>query len=399
MGFLRVALTATALLLAVLPCSAQDSVAADDAAERLAASGFTNVRVAETRNFVAFSIENDAYKLQSDGIAAAVDIIEEAGLLADKPVKLVLTEYDLPRVTLEWWPELGRWVSSSRTDSSWDLLRLQKKLNSSFGKVDVTVYPQLSLKNLIITQVYQSLWNLNPAVEFGLWPGSRFSYQLVVPVYNDGYGLYASKVHPGMITLAQHFRDPWNLGIFGKATVGTFSNGRYGAAFEMKYYLPDEHFSVDGELGYVNLYYFDGFIFHFDYKGFDLLWKAGVNWYWAANQTTFSLHAQKFLMGDKGLKFEMVRHFHHASVGFYAEKAKYGHTNGGFRFQIVLPPYKLKRRGYIPRINTSTSMGMTYNANNEQHYYKEFRSEYRDNILTNNSFNPVYLESAANREK
>ena len=57
------------------------------------------------------------------------------------------------------------------------------------------------------------------------------------------------------------------------------------------------------------------------------------------------------------------------------------------------------RKGYIPRVNTSTSMGMTYNANNEQYYYKEFRSEYKDNILTNNAFNPVYLGEAANRKK
>ena len=42
-------------------------------------------------------------------------------------------------------------------------------------------------------------------------------------------------------------------------------------------------------------------------------------------------------------------------------------------------------------------MGMSYNANNEQYYYKEFRSEASDNIMSKNYYNPYYIESALNR--
>ena len=55
-------------------------------------------------------------------------------------------------------------------------------------KVDVVVYPEVSLKNLVITQVYQVLFNLSPAVEVSFWKGMKLTAQVIFPVYNDGYG-------------------------------------------------------------------------------------------------------------------------------------------------------------------------------------------------------------------
>ena len=39
-----------------------------------------------------------------------------------------------------------------------------------------------------------------------------------------------------------------------------------------------------------------------------------------ARKITFEI--KQYLMGEKGVKFEMIRHFRYASVGFYAQKAK-----------------------------------------------------------------------------
>ena len=92
----------------------------------------------------------------------------------------------------------------------------------------------------------------------------------------------------------------------------------------------------------------------------------------------------------------MIRHFRHCSVGFYAMKgfSEMQHTNGGFRFQIALPPYRQARHGYLPRVSTSGQMGMAYNANNEQYFYQEFRAEASDNIMSKNDYNPYYINAA-----
>ena len=52
-------------------------------------------------------------------------------------------------------------------------------------------------------------------------------------------------------------------------------------------------------------------------------------------------------------------------------KAEGVRANGGFRFQVALPPYRYKRKGYIPRVTPSKNMGIAYNAGNERYYIKD----------------------------
>jgi hypothetical protein len=138
--------------------------------------------------------------------------------------------------------------------------------------------------------------------------------------------------------------------------------------------------------------YWDAFHYHYD-KDLVLTWSLGANFYWPEYNTQFSLKGEQYFLGERGVKFEMIRHFRYASVGFYAMKAQYAKSNGGFRFQILLPPYKQKRHKYIPRISTSYNMGIAYNAGNEQYYYKQYRSEASENIMNENSFNPYFIKS------
>ncbi|MBO6082016.1 MAG: hypothetical protein J6P46_03195 [Bacteroidales bacterium] len=405
------------LALAPLALAAQGWSRADSTAQALADAGFANVRAVQTDAFTVFTIENDAYKIPAEGFARAVQIIEGAGLDASRPVKIIGTSYKVPELTVTYDPELGLWRSTKRLDASWDAVKGQPMLNNSFGKTDINVYPQVSLKNLIITQVYQSLWSICPAIEVPLWPGAKFSYQVKIPVVNDGYGEMEAYPHPGFITLSQHFRDPWHLNILGKATVGVFNSTHVGAALELAYWFPNERFWVDTKLGVLDLIRFGPSIRRIDGKrekgplpewlvGFwmhpnatpdwHLAWNVALNYYCPSLQTQFLLRAERFVRRDYGIKFEMIRHFRHCSVGFYAMKGVTAaqHTNGGFRFQIALPPYRHARRGYLPRISTSGQMGMAYNANNEQYYYQEFRSEASDNIMSKNYYNPYYINAA-----
>ena len=388
-------LTALVLLLASLTSGAQPGYRADDTARRLVEAGFTNVRVAESGDYTVFTVENDYYKIPAEGFARAVSIVEAAGLDASKPVKIIGTSRRVPQVTITRDPAAGGWKTTRRLDASWDLVRGQELRNSSFGKVDIVVYPQVSLMNLIITQVYQSLWQLSPAVEVSLWPGSKLSYQIQIPVVNDGYGPLESRIHAGIITLSQSFRDPWGWNVLGKVTVGRFSNKRYGIALEAAYHFPNERFWVDGRIALLDLCEAYGLVLVPNASmDFRLFGNLAANYYCPMLQTQFTLRAEKFLIGDLGAKFEMVRHFRHCSVGFYAMKGvdKGAHTNGGFRFQVALPPYGQKRHGYLPRLTTSGQMGISYNANNERYYYKEFRTEASDNIMSKNSFNPYYID-------
>lgn len=375
----------------------------NETVEELISMGFENVRCTETENERIYTIENNVYKAQGVGIAKAIKIIQQQGLPEGKRCKVIVTHLDVPELSLTYQPSNytdslstngnAVWKTSYNVDG-WQEIKKEKAKNSSRFKVDILIYPQLSYKNLIITQIYQALFTLNPAVEVSFWSGMKLTGQLIVPVYNDGYSIHQNKVHPGFLTLSQRFRLPYN--IKGKATVGYFNADRYGA--DLMFFRPfdvDERFSLEGRLGYVGIGYWDGFKLHYD-TDMSWTWTIGANFYWPRYNTQFSLKGEQYLMKDRGIKFEMIRHFRYASIGFYAMKGKDANSNGGFRFQVLLPPYKQKRHKLLPRVNTSYNMGIAYNAGNEQYYYRQYRSEANENIMNNNSFNPYFIKTEIN---
>jgi len=389
------------LMLAMLSSIASWGQEKRNAVEELVEHGFENVRWTENEDECIYTIENNVYKAEGVGISKVIDIIQKHGLPTDKRCKVIVTHLEVPELSLTYHPnrndstetdDKAGWQTSYEIGQSWDSIKKEKAKNSSRFKVDILVYPQLSFKNLIITQIYQVLFTLNPAVEVSLWPGMKFTGQLIVPVYNDGYGYLQDKVHPGFITLSQRFRLPFN--IKGMATVGYFSADRYGADLQLFYPFRDERFSLEGRIGSVAIGYWNGFNLHYDTE-FSTTWSLGANFYWPRYNTSFSLKGEKYLMGEKGVKFEMIRHFRYASVGFYAQKAKEANSNGGFRIQVLLPPYKYKRfkNKYIPRLNTSYNMGIVYNAGNERYYYRQYRSAADENIMNSNRFNPYFIKS------
>lgn len=389
------------LMLAILPSIAGWGQEKINAVEELVEHGFENVRWTENEDEYIYTIENNVYKAEGVGISKAIDIIQKHGLPTNKRCKVIVTHLEVPELSLTYHPirndstVMGNktgWQTSYEIGQSWDSIKKEKAKNSSRFKVDILIYPQLSFKNLIITQIYQVLFTLNPAVEISLWPGMKLTGQLIVPIYNDGYGYLQDKVHPGFITLSQRFRLPFN--IKGMATVGYFSADRYGADLQLFYPFKDERFSLEGRIGSVAIGYWNGFNLHYDTE-FSTTWSLGANFYWPRYNTSFSLKGEKYLMGERGVKFEMIRHFRYASVGFYAQKAKEANSNGGFRIQVLLPPYKYKRfkNKYIPRLNTSYNMGIVYNAGNERYYYRQYRSVADENIMNSNRFNPYFIKS------
>ena len=374
----------------------------DDAVAALVDLGFENVSCTEETDERIYVLQNSAYRVQGKGISKAVDVIQKMGLPSQKPCRIIVLDNNVPQISLTYQPIIGDsvpearhsdWEVSYELDAAWKKARKTKRHNSSLFKVDIVVYPELSLQNLIITQVYQVLFNLNPTIEVSLWRGAKFTGQVIIPIYNE-YGSSYEQIRQGFITLSQEVRLPYN--IFLTASVGTFNNERWGGALDAKYIFKDERFSLLGRIGYSGRSHFDNWRWKVSPLK-RLTWSVGGSFFWPLYNTNFTLKAEQYLLGEKGVRFDMYRKFRYTTIGFYAMKvsdtANSG-FNGGFRFQVMLPPYgRYKRRGYIPRITTSDYMGMVYNAGNERYYGKSFRPRVDDNIGKENSFNPYFIKS------
>ena len=371
----------------------------EETVNTLVGMGFENVGWHEDDKERVYVMENTAYRLNGVGIGKAVDVVQRMGLPQNKPCRLIFLDNNVPQISLYYQPtitdsisEADRkdWEVSYDLGKNWRKQVKGKKLNSSLFKVDITVYPELSLKNLVITQIYQVLFNLSPAIEVSFWKGMKLTAQMVIPVYNDGYGSRAGKVHPGFLTLQQTVRLPYN--IWGTLAVGTFNAGRYGVDLKLFHPFKDERFSIEGRIGATGTYYWDGFEYVYGSKQ-RLTWSIGGSFYWPQFNLQTTVKAEQYILGERGVRVDVTRHFRYTSIGFFAMKAEGVRANGGFRFQIALPPYKYKRKGYIPRVTPSKNMGIAYNAGNERYYYKGYRSSPDDNIMNNNSFNPYFIKS------
>ena len=363
--------------------------------------GFENVGWTEDGKERVYVLQNSAYRLNGVGIGKAVDIIQKMGLPDKKPCRIIVLDNNVPQISLLYKPIVGDsipevsrrdWDVSYNLGDSWKQIRKEKRENSSLFKVDIVVYPELKLKNLVITQIYQVLFNLNPAIEVSLWKGMKFIGQVIIPVYNE-YGSSYEQVRQGYIALSQSVRLPYN--IFLTATIGTFNNYRWGGTLDARHIFKDERFSVEGRIGYTGRSRFEDWRWKVSPMK-RITWHLGGSFYWPEYNTAFSLKVEQYLLGEKGVRFDMVRNFRHVSIGFYGMKVQNAGNkgyNGGFRFQIALPPYKYKRRGYIPRVLPSEYFGMSYNAGNEQYYGRSFNPRVDDNMATENSFNPYFIKS------
>lgn len=380
----------------------------ENAVNALVKMGFENVGCTDEGKELVYVIQNSAYRLQGVGISKAIDVIQKMGLPDSKPCRIIVLENNVPQISLYYQPTKADsltgatrqdWDVSYDLGDSWKQARKIKKENSSLFKVDIVVYPELSLKNLVITQVYQVLFNLSPTIEVSFWKGMKLTAQMVVPIYNDGFEMMSEavhnvydRVHPGCVSLSQTVRLPFNT--WATLSAGHFMANRYGVDLSAIHVLKaDERFSFEGRVGYTGACYWDAFTCHFDSKKV-WTWHLGANFYLPYYNLQTSLKVIQHIQGEKSIRCDMIRHFKYASIGFYAEKGNRGiRANGGFRFQIALPPYRYKRTGYIPRITPSKNFGMSYNAGNERNYYKTYRTEPSDNIMQNNSLNPYFIKS------
>lgn len=379
--------------------------------DALVKMGFENVSWAENSEERVFLLENNVYRATGVGIGKALDEIQKSGMPdGGKLCRLIVLNNNVPMISLCCntgeleGKEVSRkdWNVSYDLGDGWDLVKGEKRRNSSLYKVDFLVYPEVSFKNVKLSVMYEFLINVSPALEVSLWRGSKLSAQVIVPILNQ-YGYKYDDVRPGFVTLSQKFRLPFNIFVTG--TIGTFNNNRWGADLKVEHFFKNERFSVDGRFSYTGWGEWGEYIlgdminpFRYGYDKNSMLFTGSVggSYYLPRYNMQFSLHGEKYLLGEYGVRFDMIRYFRYCAIGFYGMKVQYAGNKGfnaGFRFQVLLPPYRYKRHSYEPRVMLSRNMGLSYNAGNEFVYGKGFKAQASDNIMESNRFNPYYIKS------
>lgn len=373
-------------------------------AEKLQQLGMENIRMVTDGDDTTVAFEDNVFRGTYRGIGKAIEAAMEGmhrgnlqmvvlehsipQLCITLPEK-VITGYKEKRITIG---EVYRLMGISHaTDEAMEILKkTHKTLNSSAGKVDIVVYPEVKLENSSFDRLYTYYVNLAPAVEMALWKGAELTAQVVFPLATDLKGQY-KKIRPGVIALSQEYY--FGKGFLGRVAAGNFNNNRMGIQAEMKYRTTNGRLELGAMAGSTvqSIITNDEGWYISRKQRINAALKASV--YEPHFNLQFDLQASRYLYGDYGVRGDCTRHFGEYAIGVYGMYTD-GEINGGFHFSIPLPGKKWSRNRGV-RIRQADYFAMEYSMESWGRYADEKMGEtYRTRPDENRSsrfFQPEYI--------
>lgn len=387
------------MLLLALTLSLQAQVA-----EKLQQLGMENIRTASVNGNTIVAFENNVYRGTYRGIGKAITAALEGvnggelqmvvldnnipQLCITLPEKLI-TPYKDKQITLaEVYRQMG--ISYDTEEAMQMLKKTHETINSSTGKVDVVVYPEVKLENSSFDRLYTYYVNLAPAVEMALWKGAELTAQVIFPIATNLKGQY-EKIRPGVIALSQEFY--FGKGFLGRVAAGNFTNNRMGVQAEMKYRTANGRLELGAMAGNT----VQSILTNSD--GWYISRKQRINAAIRASvyephfNLMFDLQAARYLYGDYGVRGDCTRHFGEYAIGVYGMYTD-GEINGGFHFAIPLPGKKWSRNRGI-RIRPADYFAMEYSMTSWGRYVDEKMGQtYKtrpDENRSSHFFQPEYI--------
>ncbi|MDL2241521.1 hypothetical protein LJB91_01270 [Bacteroidales bacterium OttesenSCG-928-L03] len=244
------------------------------------------------------------------------------------------------------------------------------KLNSSFGKVDLVLYPQVQLTNSWYDKIYGAVFNLAPTLEIDLWKGASFTGQVIFPLWNNMTG-EMDYIRAGMLVFRQEYRFPRN--IFTSFSVGNFNERRMGMDLTAYYRSDNGRWMAGGNAGLTGsstFYEGNWEVYRWRRVSGSLFLQYNEPFY----GLQLDLAAHHYIYGDEGVRLDCSRHFGKVAIGFYGMYSG-GEVNGGFHFAVPISPKKLPRRRAL-RIRLPEYFDWEYEAQSGKKYTQKKLGRY-----------------------
>lgn len=332
----------------VFVCYALMAVAATatevrDAAAALVRLGFEDIRISLNGSTLYASVEPTAYRGTFRGAGVAV---EELGRLYPEAttIELVVTEYQMPQVAVHAYRDGSSWDASVDygTDAITSALGKIQSEQSSTGRVDLTIYPMVSLDNHRFDILYEYIVSIAPALELTLWQGNRITLQPVFPVVtNIWHEKPNAYIRIGVASISQQL----NLSNRLKATLsgGMFMNNLLGFDASLSYRV-GKSLTLGVQAGVLG----DAYPVKDDGYQIDKLENVTVlgkaSYYHAPTRLEAGLTGGRFVYGDYGARLDVTRHFGEYAIGVYGILTG-GEHNAGFHFTIPMGGKRQTRKG------------------------------------------------------
>jgi hypothetical protein len=351
----------------------------DNVRNRLVLMGLEDVAVVEEAEDLYIGYSDHVYRGTVRGVFEVFCMLMEKSDIR-KHIHIILLENRMPVVALRLPAEqiaayrrqsisisqLMDAVQIGRDTDGYDrIFRRVKRENRSAGKIELIVYPQISLNNSWMDKLYGVVFNLAPAVEVGLWKGASFTGQAIFPIWNNMKG-EMDYIRAGMLLFRQEYRLPKNL--FMAFHIGNFNASRMGVDVSLKYIPNHDRWQAGmnvGLTGSSTFYLGKWELSPWKRKSGSVFFRYNE----PVHNLQFDLTAQRHIYGDYGVRLDCTRHFGEVSVGLYGMYSG-GEPNGGFHFAIPLPGKKRMNRRAV-RVCLPEYFDWEYEAQSGNDYFRK----------------------------
>lgn len=331
--------------------------------QMLKEEGFEDIRVKLKTDTLFAAVEDHAHRGSFRGAAKAIQLTSQE-IPEIQHFEILLTDYKIPQVIVHaskregiWYVAVDREMKQAR-----QLLRDEATTASSTGKIDITIFPMVTLVNNKLDHLFDYTVRIAPAVAITPWKGGRITIQPIFPIlYRLPKGDPKHYIQMGSTNLSQQFFSSkrWQL----SAAAGFFHMERPGIQARLTFHaLPGLDLML--EAGQTAEAYVHKGGFHFGaLKQTDVMARA--DYYEPHTRLQIELEGGRFPYGDYGARLDVTRHFGEYAIGVYGIHTG-GENNAGFHFAIPVGA-KRQRRTHFLRLRLPEYYSLEYSMSS---YYK-----------------------------
>ena len=332
------------ILLSALVCRAQPDIQADIISQ-LREEGLEDIKALQSQDTLYLSIEDRSHRGTFRGATAAIKAISKSHPYINA-YEVLLTEEQIPQLIVHaskrgdiWNVSVDRQMETARKQ-----LKAEKPQAVSTGRINVTIFPMISLVNNKLDHLYDYSIRIAPAVDMNLWNGGHLTLQPIFPILTNVEKTDSKRyIQIGCANISQQIVSSkhWCASV----AFGFFHQERWGAHAQVGYHIMRNlDIYVSGGLTGLSNYDCEKGFGMSSPKRFNALARA--DYYEPHTKLQFELQGGRFLYGDYGARLDITRHFGEYAVGVYGILTG-GEHNAGFHFAIPFGGKRQKRNGYV----------------------------------------------------
>lgn len=387
---------------AIFALAATPLLANNDPTQRLVDEGFENVTTTLKADTLYAAFENNTHRASYRAIGIALKALAEE-IPQVHHFKTIVLEYGKPQIAIHAQHNNNSWAVKvdydTQTIEESTLLQTSNRQSSqasSYGKIDITLNPIVSIDNHLLNKLAEVVVILAPSVETTLWKGNRIFAQPLIPIYHNLYKNNPDRQFQiGVLSIRQDWlaNSNWNI----STTAGSFLYNVMGIHADVTYHINPRldiglrtGLSADQTL-YISTWKRGKFS--------NILCMANASYYEPHTSLQIKTSAGRFLYGDIGVRGDIVRHFGEYAIGVYGIYTN-GERNAGFNFAIPLGRKKQYRSKFI-RVRMPQYFSWEYSMISYYRYTWERMGrdykEYPDKSFTTHYWQATYLQQYLQR--